>query len=182
MIRKFKKKIKKYIVKLFYDKKYLKGKYFLSDDSRGWNFAFQSILFQKILRCNSAVPWPMSYKSKICNYRNIVFDVDDINNFQSPGCYFQNFNAQIYIGKNTYIAPNVGLITANHDIYNLDNHVEGKDIILGKNCWIGMNSIILPGVKLGDRTIVGAGAVVTKSFEEGNVIIGGNPAKIIRKI
>ena len=58
----------------------------------------------------------------------------------------------------------------------------GKDIIIGKKCWIGMNSVILPGVVLGDHTIVGAGAVVTKSFVDGNCVIGGNPARIIRKL
>ena len=57
-----------------------------------------------------------------------------------------------------------------------------EDIVLGEQCWIGMNSVILPGVKLGIHTIVGAGSVVTKSFEDGFCIIAGNPAKIIRKI
>jgi acetyltransferase-like isoleucine patch superfamily enzyme len=45
-----------------------------------------------------------------------------------------------------------------------------------------MNAMILPGVHLGDNTIVGAGSVVTKSFPEGNVVIAGNPAKIIKKL
>jgi len=52
---------------------------------------------------------------------------------------------------------------------------------LGERCWIGMNSIILPGVRLGDGTIVGAGSVVTHSFPGGQVMIAGNPAKIINK-
>jgi len=55
-------------------------------------------------------------------------------------------------------------------------------IKIGKNCWIGTNSTILPGIELGDRTIVGANTVVTKSFSEGNVIIAGTPAKIVRKL
>ncbi|MDT4068951.1 type 8 capsular polysaccharide synthesis protein Cap8J, partial [Staphylococcus aureus] len=58
----------------------------------------------------------------------------------------------------------------------------GEDVKIGNYSWIGMNSVILPGVELGEHTIVGAGSVVTKSFPEGNVVIGGNPAKIIKKI
>lgn len=46
---------------------------------------------------------------------------------------------------------------------NPNQHQPGKDIVLGKNCWIGMNSTVLPGVVLGDHTVVGAGSVVTKS-------------------
>jgi acetyltransferase-like isoleucine patch superfamily enzyme len=60
--------------------------------------------------------------------------------------------------------------------------MDGKDVVIGNKCWIGMNAMILPGVHLGDNTIVGAGSVVTKSFPEGNVVIAGNPAKLIKKL
>jgi acetyltransferase-like isoleucine patch superfamily enzyme len=129
---------------------------------------------------NRHIPWPVSPFILISDAKNMTFDLDDLNNFQGFGNYYQNFAAKIIIGKGTYIAPNVGIITANHDIDNLDSHLPGKDVILGKKCWIGMNSVILPGVELGDHTIVGAGSVVTKSFPEGNCVIAGNPAKIIR--
>lgn len=86
-----------------------------------------------------------------------------MNDFNAFGCYFQNFAAKIVIGKGSYIAPNVGLVTANHVLTDLEQHQPGKDIVLGKNCWIGMNSTVLPGVVLGDHTVVGAGSVVTKS-------------------
>jgi acetyltransferase-like isoleucine patch superfamily enzyme len=56
------------------------------------------------------------------------------------------------------------------------------DIIIGKDCWVGANSIILSGVQLGDRTVVAAGSVVTKSFVHGSVLIGGVPAKIMKRI
>ena len=102
--------------------------------------------------------------------------------FHTFGTYFQALDAKIIIGKGTWIAPNVGLITTNHNVYNLDEHIPGKDIIIGENCWIGMNAVILPGVQLGPHTIVAAGAVVTKSFLEGNCIIAGVPAKIIKKL
>lgn len=81
------------------------------------------------------------------------------------------------LGQGTYIAKNVGIITSNHDFQNLAEHQKGKDVIIGKHCWIGMNSVIL-----GDHTIVGAGAVVTHSFPDGYCIIGGNPARIIKTL
>lgn len=65
---------------------------------------------------------------------------------------------------------------------NLDRHEEAKPVLIGEKCWIGMNSVILPGVILGPHTVVGAGSVVTKSFVDGYCIVAGNPAKIIRKI
>ena len=52
-------------------------------------------------------------------------------------------------------------------------------ITIGDNCFIGYKSILLPGVELGNSTIVGAGSVVTKSFPEGNIVIAGNPARKI---
>lgn len=178
---KFVRKMFIFLLSFFYDKKYLRGKYFEEFDM-GFKWALKGIIYQKIFRFNSNIPWPMSPFSFIFEPKNLEFHVDDLNNFQSFGCYFQNFKAKIVIGKGSYIAPNVGIITANHDIYNLDKHDSGKDVIIGNNCWIGMNSVILPGVVLGDRTIVGAGSVVTKSFEEGNCVIAGNPAKIIKKL
>lgn len=170
----------KIIYMFFFNKKYITGKYFQNNNS-GWIWILKGIWFQKILGFNRLIPWPMNHNSHISNYKNIIFHSSSLNNFQSPGCYFQNFSSKIFICKNVYIAPNVGLITANHDLKNLDRHQRGKAIIIGSNSWIGMNSILLPGVRLRKNTIVGAGSVVTKSFKESNIIIAGNPAKIIKR-
>jgi hypothetical protein len=169
------------IAPLFYSREYLKGRFFDDKAVAGWYWAWRSIWLQKILGFNRAVPFPVSHLISISNAKNLIFDPNDLNNFQHFGCYFQNFSAKIEIGKGTYIAPNVGLITANHDLFNPDNHVPGESIMIGKSCWIGMNSVILPGVTLGDHTVVGAGAVVTKSFPEGHCVIAGNPARVIRE-
>ncbi|NPV62342.1 MAG: acyltransferase [Methanotrichaceae archaeon] len=164
---------------IFFDRRFLKGRYF-EDEITGWKWVLRSIFFQKILGFNRHIPWPVSPFILINNSKNIIFDIDDINNFQMIGNYFQNFNGKIYIGKSTWIGPNVGIITANHHSSNLQKWECGEDVIIGNHCWIGMNSMILPGVILGDHTIVGAGSIVTKSFLEGNALIAGNPAKIIK--
>lgn len=74
----------------------------------------------------------------------------------------------------------MGIITQNHDPQNPNKHLPAKEVVIGDNCWIGMNAVILPGVHLGDHITVDAGAVVTHSFE-GNCVIAGNPARIIKK-
>ena len=165
---------------LIFDKKYLKSYYFTSK-RMGFYWCFRSIS-NRLWGDNRKIPWPVNPRSIVSNCQNIKFDLDDLHVFQVPGCYFQNHDGQIIIGKGCYIAPNVGLITTNHDICCINKHVEGKDIILGKECWIGMNSVILPGVTLGDHTIVAAGAVVNKSFHDGYCVIGGVPAKILKKL
>jgi len=171
----------KFFSPIFFDKKYLRGRHF-EESSIGWTWVLRSIVWQKIFGFNRQIPWPVSPFVTISNPNNIKFDVDNLDNFQYFGNYFQNYYGLIIIGKGTYIAPNVGIITSDHDPQNLVNYLPPENVIIGENCWIGMNAMILPGVILGDYTIVGAGAVVTKSFQEGNVIIAGNPAKIIKKI
>lgn len=174
--------LSKLVMPLFFKKEYLRGKWF-DHSIEGWKWCWRSLLFQKILGKNRHVPFPVSHHNIIGQHQRIEFDIEDMNNFQHMGCYFQNWSGgKIVIGKGTYIAPNVGLITENHNLYDLSSHDEPRDIIIGENCWIGMNSVILPGTILGDRTIVAAGAVVTKSFREGRCIIGGVAAKKIRNL
>lgn len=166
---------------LFFDRSVLSGRHF-EEGLAGYVWALSAIWQRNILRLGRPMPFPASAKTHISNPHNIDFHPDDLNNFQSPGTYLQNFNGHIVIGRGSYIGPNVGIITANHDLLNLDNHETSKAVVLGTKCWIGMNSVLLPGVVLGNRTIVGAGSVVTKAFPDGDCVIAGNPAKLIRKI
>ena len=92
--------------------------------------------------------------------------------------------AQVNIGDNCLIGPQVGIYTACHPIDPIERRsgIEfAKAINIGDNCWIGGHATINPGVTLGDNVVVASGAVVTKSFED-NVVIGGNPARIIKQI
>lgn len=163
---------------MFYQKKYLKGKFF-QEKVMGWQWAWRGLRARKE---NKKVPWPVHPRTIVNGAQNIIFPQDSINVFQAPGCYWQAFDATITIGHNCFIAPNVGMISTNHDLYDPRKHAPGKPVVLGDNCWIGMNAVILPGVELGENTVVAAGAVVTKSFPEGHCVVGGVPAKLIKKL
>lgn len=103
------------------------------------------------------------------------------NVFFNSGCRFQD-QGGIYIGDNTMIGHNVVLATINHDL-NPENRGTNlpKPIHIGRNVWIGANATVLPGVTIGDNAVVAAGAVVTKDVEE-NTVVGGVPAKLLRRI
>lgn len=123
--------------------------------------------------------WPIHKNSYVVNPHNIYCGIETSPGY-SPGNYIQAIG-KIYVGDYTQIAPNVGIISSNHDVYDSRKHIEGN-VYIGKYCWIGFGAVILPGVKLGDFTIVGAGSVVTKSFPKGHCVIGGVPAKQIKEL
>jgi acetyltransferase-like isoleucine patch superfamily enzyme len=135
---------------------------------------------QKVLGFNKSAYWPMHHSSIVSYVQNICAGIDACPGY-NPGCYIHGVN-KIYIGDYTQIAPNVGIMSGNHDLYDFRIQTTGNPIIIGKYCWIGMGAVILPEVVLGDFTIVGAGAIVTKSFPEGHCVIAGNPAKKIKDL
>ena len=117
------------------------------------------------------------------------------SNWGGKHCHFgknvyANFNltlvddTHIYVGDCTMFGPNVTVATAGHPIlpelreqgyqYNFPVHI-------GKNCWIGAGALILPGITIGDNTVIGAGSVVTKDIPA-NVVAVGNPCRVMREI
>ena len=88
----------------------------------------------------------------------------------------------ITIEDGVFIAPKVNLTTLNHD-FNPENRsgTYAKPIHIKKNAWIGIAATILPGITIGENSIVGAGSVVTKDVPD-NTIVAGNPAQFIKKI
>ncbi|MCH5234630.1 MAG: sugar O-acetyltransferase [Muribaculaceae bacterium] len=103
------------------------------------------------------------------------------NVFINACCQFQD-QGGIKIGNNCLIGHNVVLATLNHDLQPERRWVcIPKRIELGNNVWIGSNSTILAGVKIGDNAVVAAGSVVTKNVDPGTVV-GGVPAKFIKNI
>ena len=135
---------------------------------------------QKVLGNNGDAYWPMHPSSLVSYPKNVCLGKGVFPGY-SPGCYIHAVN-KIFIGDYTFIAPNVGIMSGNHDLSDLRKQTSGEPVRIGNYCWLGMNSMVLPEVVLGDFTIVGAGAIVTKSFEEGYCVIAGNPARVIRKL
>lgn len=91
--------------------------------------------------------------------------------------------AEVRIGDNCMIGPNVGIYTAGHSLEPVGRNKSGYaiPITIGNDVWIGGSCVILPGVKIGDNSVVAAGSVVTKDVPA-NVIVAGNPAKILRNL
>jgi len=89
----------------------------------------------------------------------------------------------VHIGSFVFIAPGVHIYTATHPLEaDLRRHQEfGKPVTIGSDVWIGGRAIICPGVTIGDRSVIGAGSVVTKDVPAG-VVVAGNPARVIREI
>lgn len=93
-------------------------------------------------------------------------------------------DTHIYVGDGTMLGPHVTLATAGHPIdptlrsrslqYNMP-------VRIGKNCWLGAGVIVMPGVTIGDNTVIGAGSVVTKDIPA-NVVAVGNPCRVLREV
>lgn len=103
---------------------------------------------------------------------------------------YANFNltlvddTHIYIGDYTMLGPNITIATAGHPIlpelrergyqYNMPVHI-------GRNCWLGAGVIVMPGITIGDNTVIGAGSVVVKDIPS-NVVAVGNPCRVLREV
>lgn len=138
-------------------------------------------LFQRVFRINSQVPWPVHWSSVVSGHKNIQYKSEVTPLGYSPNSYIQATNG-IIIGSNIIHAVGLTIITSNHEMNDFTKHTKNKPVIIGDNCWLGANVTILPEVELGNHVIVAAGSVVTKSFLEDNIIIGGIPAKVLKRI
>lgn len=105
------------------------------------------------------------------------------NVFVNTNAYFMDGNT-ITIGDNTFIGPDCGFYTNTHP-ENILRRNEGLEkalpITIGKNCWLGANVTVLPGVTIGDGCVIGAGSVVTKDIPENSLAIG-SPCRVLRAI
>lgn len=105
------------------------------------------------------------------------------NFFANYGCVFIDVG-KITIGDNCMFGPGTHIYSVNHPLDPVErnqNYEFPKPVTIGDNVWIGGDAVIVPGVTIGNNVTIAAGAVVTKSFGD-NVVIGGNPARVIKHI
>lgn len=103
---------------------------------------------------------------------------------------YANFNltlvddTHIYVGDYTMIGPNVTIATAGHPILpelREKAYQFNQPVHIGRNCWLGAGVVVLPGVTIGDNSVIGAGSIVTKDIPA-NVVAVGNPCRVLREI
>lgn len=173
----------KYILKIFYFiplvKKTIERKYYAT----GTGTYLVNVFFKYILRINKG-DFIFHFTSRSNSAKKIrIIGTEKANSVylsfaSSGGCYYQAING-IEIGEGTLWSYNCSFISANHSVENLMKHDFSEPIQIGKNVWIGANCVILPGVTIGQNSIIGAGSIVTKNIPP-NVIAVGNPCKIIK--
>jgi len=160
----------------------------------------RSIVKDKCYRYNKIKP--SAYKQKMKMIKSILgktaenciieqpFMCDYGYNIEVGKNFYANHNLiildanKVKFGDNVFIAPNCGFYTAGHplDAETRNKGIEyAKPIEIGNNVWIGGNVVVLPGVKIGDNTVIGAGSVVNKDIPA-NVVAVGNPCRVIKEI
>jgi maltose O-acetyltransferase len=160
----------------------------------------ERIACRKVLqRLNNSIPdsdeWRTAVDELIPDsngaYLEPPFHCDYGSNIKAGKNFYANFNcvildvAEVHIGNDVLLAPNVQIYTAGHPLdkkSRVDEGVEfGTPISIGDNVWIGGGAIICPGVTIGENSVIGAGSVVTKDIPA-NVVAAGNPCRVIRPI
>lgn len=134
--------------------------------------------FQKILRINGRVPWPVHFTSQILHYKNITKGMM-VDPADTMGCYINAKNGVVF-GSNIEMGPGTKIISANHDLSDYRVAKKAQPIVIESNVWIGANVVILPGVHIGENTIIGAGSIVTKDIPANSIAVG-NPCMPIKE-
>ncbi len=118
------------------------------------------------------------------------FHCDYGHNIRLGKKVFFNFNcvildvARVTIGDNTLLGPAVQIYAATHPVSAAERRTgleSGEPITIGSDVWIGGGAIICPGVTIGDRSVIGAGSVVTRDVPD-DVVMAGNPARVLRRL
>ena len=140
----------------------------------------QYFFFQKIIRINGDVPWPVDFRSKIVDWPNlkkgICCDPGD-----NPGVYI-NASGGIVLGNNVNIGQNTILTSTNHYKYDHRKKSHTKGISIGDNVWIGANVSIVAGTTIGDNVTIGAGCFIKGTIpSDTTVLLSDKSLEVIPK-
>lgn len=142
-----------------------------------------NFIVQRVFRINGSCRFQVHYTSQVRQGHKIMLgSMPEKCLAVMSNCNLQAENC-IEIGEGTIFASGLSLISANHDLYEISKQDPAlvPPIRIGEKCWIGCNVTILPGVSIGDGSIVAAGSVVTKSVPK-KVVVAGIPARVIREL
>ena len=167
-----------YSDELYKDRQYCKAMLFEYNQLNPLSRNDRDLILKKLLHCEGELCIEQPF---YCNYGyNITIGL----NFYSDIHLTILDKATVTIGNNVICGPNVNIYTSAHP-FNEVQRIKGmeyaKPVIIHDNVWIGGNVTILPGVRINQGAIIGAGSVVTKDIPP-YVIAGGNPCEVIREI
>ena len=160
----------------FFDKIYKRQYY-----ATGMGMLVVNLFFKHILRINTGADILFNFSSRANKPGNIKIngtkETDAVyRSFATSGsCYYQAING-IEIGEGTIWAYGCHFISSNHSYKDLKVNLPGSPVRIGKSVWIASSCVVLPGVTIGDYSVVGAGSVVSKSFPS-HSIVAGVPAR-----
>ena len=135
--------------------------------------------------CGAKVGTNVRINSSVCFSGGGELEIGDDVWIGAQDFIMSTHPAKVVIGSRCDLGPQVSIVTGTHEIGKEDEgHIAGDgkslSVIIGDGCWLGTRSVILPGVSLADKTLVGAGAVVVTSNRKGNELVAGVPA-IVKK-
>lgn len=139
----------------------------------GYQYNFQLLnryfFFQKILRINGKVNWPVDFRSKVIGVENIKKGIccDPGDN---PGIYINAYGGLI-LGNNVNIGQNTIITTTNHYKYDHRKHSRTKGVEIGDNVWIGANCSIVAGTKIGNNVTIGAGCYIKGEIPDNVTVV-----------
>jgi acetyltransferase-like isoleucine patch superfamily enzyme len=155
------------------------GRHFVDTAGTQVEVHFRMWFAQKILRRNAEAYWPVHPATRVRGARFTLIGAETSPGW-STGCEIDG-RGGLYIGDYTQVAPNVRLLSLPEGA-DASTVPTGFATKIGRHCLIAMNATVGPGVRLGDFTIVGAGAVVVDSFPDGYCVVAGNPARIVSRL
>lgn len=136
------------------------------------NLMLVNFWFQRVLRINGKCSYPVHFTSTVVSPEKLLVGRGVARYLATSGSLYVQAMNGVQIGDGTIIAPGVKIVSANHDTEALGRWVDCGPVIVGERCWLGASCVLLPGVRVGDRSIIGAGAVVTSDVPADHVALG----------